>query len=66
MTLSPAEIYEVADRVGSVEKGKIANLVVTRGDLFDDRTTVEMVIVDGHKYSPAAQTPAAATAGGSQ
>ncbi|HEY2108148.1 MAG TPA: amidohydrolase family protein, partial [Candidatus Binataceae bacterium] len=66
MTLSPAEIYEVADRVGSVEKGKIANLVVTRGDLFDDRTTVEMVIVDGHKYSPAAQTPAAATAGGNQ
>jgi hypothetical protein len=66
MTLSPAEIYEVADRVGSVEKGKIANLVVTRGDLFDDRTTIEMVIVDGHKYSPAAPTPAAATAGGNQ
>jgi imidazolonepropionase-like amidohydrolase len=66
MTLSPAEIYEVADRVGSVEKGKIANLVVTRGDLFDDRTTMEMVIVDGHKYSAAAPTPAAPTAGGNQ
>ena len=52
-TLSPAEIYGVADRLGSVEKGKIANLVVTRGDLFDDRTRVEMVFVDGKKYTPA-------------
>ena len=52
LTLSPAEIYGVADRVGSVEKGKIANLVITRGDIFEDRTTVEMVIVDGKKYTP--------------
>jgi len=66
LTLSPAEIYGVADRVGTVEKGKIANLVVTRGEIFDDRTTVEMVIVDGHKYSPAVQAPATATAGGNQ
>ena len=28
LTLSPAEIYGVADRLGSIEKGKIANLVV--------------------------------------
>ena len=38
LTLSPAEIYGVADRLGSIEKGKIANLVVTRGESFDDRT----------------------------
>jgi hypothetical protein len=49
-----------------VENGKIANLVVTRGEIFDDRTTIEMVIVDGHRYSPAAQTSGAATAGGNQ
>ena len=54
LTLSPAEIYGVADRVGSIEKGKIANLVVTRGDIFDDRTKVEMIFVDGRKYTPAA------------
>jgi len=54
MTLTPAEIYGVADRVGSVEKGKIGNLVVTRGDIFDSNTKVEMVIVDGKKYVPAA------------
>ena len=54
MTLTPAEIYGVADRLGSVEKGKIANLVVTRGEIFDDRTRIEMVFVDGKKYAPAA------------
>jgi imidazolonepropionase-like amidohydrolase len=53
LTLSPAEIYGMADRLGSIEKGKIGNLVVTRGDIFDDRTKVEMVLVDGRKYTPA-------------
>jgi imidazolonepropionase-like amidohydrolase len=53
LTLSPAEIYGVSDRLGSIEKGKIANLVVTRGDLFDDRTRVEMVFIDGKKHTPA-------------
>ena len=53
LTLTPAEIYGVANRLGSIEPGKIANLVVTRGDIFDDRTKVEMTIVDGRKYVPA-------------
>ncbi len=53
LTLSPAEIFQVADRVGSIEKGKIGNLVVTRGEIFDDRTKVEMIFVDGRKYMPA-------------
>jgi Amidohydrolase family len=61
LTLSPAEIYGVANRLGSIEVGKIANLVVTRGDIFDDRTKVEMTIVDGRKYVPA---PDATPAGG--
>src|ERR1035437_9210705 len=53
LTLSPAEIYGVANRLGSIEPGKIGNLVVTRGDIFDDRTKVEMILVDGRKYVPA-------------
>ena len=57
LTLSPAEIFGVSNRLGSIEKGKIANLVVTRGDIFDDRTKVEMTIVDGRKYVPAADAP---------
>ena len=52
MTLSVAEIYGVADRLGSIEKGKIANLVVTKGDLFQDRTEVKYVFVDGVKLVP--------------
>jgi hypothetical protein len=53
LTLSPAEIYGISDRVGSIEKGKIANLVLTKGEIFDDRTQVVMVFVDGKKYTPA-------------
>ena len=56
LTLSPAEIYGVSDRLGSIEKGKIGNLVVTRGEIFDSNTKVEMIIVDGRKYTPAADT----------
>ncbi len=56
LTLTPAEIYGVADRLGSIEKGKIANLVVTRGDIFENSTKVEWVFVDGRKYAPPADT----------
>lgn len=50
MTLSPAEIYGVADRLGSIEKGKIANLTVTDGDLFNEKTKIKMVFVDGRRF----------------
>jgi imidazolonepropionase-like amidohydrolase len=53
LTLSAAEIYGVDARLGSIDKGKIANVVVTNGDLFDDKTKVVMVFVDGVKYLPA-------------
>jgi hypothetical protein len=50
LTLSAAEIFGVADRVGSIESGKIANLVVTDGDLFEEKTKIKMVFVDGRKF----------------
>jgi hypothetical protein len=56
LTLSAAEIYGVADRLGSIDPGKIANLVVTRGDLFQDRTRIEFVLIDGVQYAPAADS----------
>ncbi len=59
LTLSVAEIYGVADRVGSLEKGKIANLVVAKGDLFAEKPEVKYVFIDGVRYEPA---PAAAPA----
>jgi imidazolonepropionase-like amidohydrolase len=57
LTLSPAEIYGVSDRMGSIEAGKIANLVVTKGELFDANTRVEMIFVDGKQYKPAPEPP---------
>lgn len=50
LTLTAAEIYGVSDRLGSLEPGKIANLVVTDGDLFAEKTKVKMVFVDGWRY----------------
>ncbi len=50
LTLSAAEIFGVVDRLGSIENGKIANLVVTDGDLFDEKTKIKMVFVDGRKF----------------
>ncbi len=50
LTLSPAEIFGVVDRLGSIENGKIANLVVADGDLFEEKTKIKFVFVDGHKF----------------
>lgn len=50
MTVNPAEILGVSDRVGSIEAGKIANLVVTDGDLFGEKTRIKEVFVDGMRY----------------
>ena len=50
LTLSPAEIFGVSDRLGSIEKGKIANLVVTDGDLFNEKTKIKNVFVDGERF----------------
>ena len=57
MTLMPAQIYGLADRIGSIEPGKIANLVVTKGDLFDEKTKIQYVCVDGMKYEPVPEPP---------
>ena len=58
LTLTPAQIYSVSDRLGSIDKGKIANIVVTKGDAFDDKTTVEYVFIDGRMFEPSKVPPA--------
>lgn len=47
ITLSPAEIFGVADRLGSIEVGKQATLVLASGDIMDARTSVNRVWIDG-------------------
>jgi imidazolonepropionase-like amidohydrolase len=46
-TIWPAEILGVKDQLGSIEVGKIANLTVTRGDLFDRNSRIAQVFIDG-------------------
>jgi len=47
LTIGAARIAGAADRIGSLEPGKIANVIVTSGDLFADSTTITHVLVDG-------------------
>ncbi|KAF0249465.1 MAG: Amidohydrolase [bacterium] len=49
-TTTPAEILGVSNSLGTLEKGKIANLFVTNGELFAEKTKVERVFVDGYDY----------------
>ncbi len=59
VTLEPATLFGVADRLGSIEVGKIANLTVVHGDLFDAEGKVSQVFVDGQPFenSEPTQTP---------
>lgn len=63
LTLRPAEIFGVADRMGSIETGKIANFTVVRGDLFDRNSRIVHVFIDG-KPVDLRPAPAARPAGG--
>jgi imidazolonepropionase-like amidohydrolase len=51
LTISAATMAGVGDRLGSIEKGKVANLIVTDGNLFDEKTTVKRVFVEGRSVS---------------
>ncbi|MEE8241337.1 MAG: amidohydrolase family protein [Nitrospirales bacterium] len=50
LTLSAAEIYGLEKSLGSLDAGKIANLTVTEGELFGEKTKIKMVFIDGKKY----------------
>jgi hypothetical protein len=65
MTLGAAEILGVADRLGSLEAGKIANLVVTRGDIFAKDKAITHVFVDGKLFEqrPPAARPTTTSSG---
>ncbi len=48
ITISPARIAGLDKRVGSLEKGKDADIVVFNGDVFDFRSQVMVVLCNGH------------------
>jgi hypothetical protein len=57
-TIDAAEILGVGDRLGSIAPGKIANLIVTDGDLFNEKTKVKQVFVDGRWFEVHEEPPA--------
>ena len=65
LTIWPAEILGVADRLGTIEVGKIANLTVTRGDLFDRNLRIAHVFIDGNPVDLRTATASTAAGGAS-
>lgn len=61
LTLATAEIFGVENRLGSIEQGKIANLIVSRGDIFAKDKAITHVFVDGKLFEqkPAEKKPGA-------
>ena len=51
LTLDAAKIARADRRLGSLDRGKIANIVVTEGDIFADNMRVRHVFIDGHKVT---------------
>ncbi len=49
VTTAPAQIFGVADQVGTIEVGKRANLFVANGDPFQPQTDVQHLFIDGYK-----------------
>jgi imidazolonepropionase-like amidohydrolase len=62
LTIWPADILGVSDRLGSIEVGKIANLTVTRGDIFDKNRRITHVFIDGRPVDLRPATPPGAAA----
>src|SRR5262249_61280920 len=52
VTLYPAQILGVADKLGSISKGRQANLVIANGDILQASTQVLGLYIDGRAYRP--------------
>jgi imidazolonepropionase-like amidohydrolase len=51
VTLAPAQVWGVADRIGSLEPGKVGDVVVWSGDPFEMMTSAETVFINGVEIS---------------
>ena len=51
LTLSPAKILGLGDRLGSIEKGKEATFIAVDGDIFDIRSNVQRMWIAGEEVS---------------
>jgi imidazolonepropionase-like amidohydrolase len=62
VTLYPAEILGISDRLGSIEVGKLANIVVTDGDLLEPRTNIKYLFIGGRLLPLTSDTPSCSIA----
>ncbi|WNB16969.1 amidohydrolase family protein [Marivirga arenosa] len=52
VSLNPAEIMGVSDKIGSLEKDKIASLVISKGDILDmEGNKLEYVFIEGRQVT---------------
>jgi hypothetical protein len=61
LTTSPASLLGLSDRLGSIDAGKVANLVISRKPYFDEKSKIQYIFVDGVMYkieSPEPEKPA--------
>jgi imidazolonepropionase-like amidohydrolase len=56
-TLDAADILGVSDRLGSLEPGKIANVIVADGEIFHEKTKMKHVFVDGRWFEVHEEPP---------
>jgi imidazolonepropionase-like amidohydrolase len=66
MTIYPAQIFGLSEQLGSIEQGKIANLIIATGDIFNRETKVRNIFIDGKLLDikpPEPQRPAGTLAG---
>ena len=68
MTIIPAKFLGVSSFLGSLEPGKIANIILTSGEIFDEKAKVERVFVDGISFEikkpPKGEKPSAVNIAG--
>jgi len=55
LTTTPAQLFGADDKLGTVERGKLANLVVTDGELFVEKTKIVETWVNGTRYEVATE-----------
>lgn len=65
LTINSAQLLGIADVAGTLEGGKLGNMIVSNGPLFDEKTQIKYVFVDGDKYSYEIKEKKAADEGGS-
>ncbi|ANH82164.1 amidohydrolase [Niabella ginsenosidivorans] len=56
LTKTPAELLKITDKVGSLEPGKLANFLITSGNLFSEKTVILENWVQGDRYEINART----------